>query len=461
MTIRILGFLLALALFSMGFASEEQNKRIEDLSVQMFAAQGEDKLLAVKALSAYNDKSLIPTFVLAMRWTGSNQFVAKALSELTGENITHWHEAYQWQERNPEVTPHETFESVKLRFLGNTDKRFIDVLSPFLKGSDATRIRLEEIVWGGVLFDGIVSLDNPPMIAANDADYLEASDLVFGVSINGDTRAYPLRIMGWHEMLNDVVGGVPVALAYCTLCGSGILFDTTVEGRQEPLVFGSSGLLYRSNKLMFDRETQSLWNQFTGEPVVGAMVNQGPSADSEFKLDTLPMTITTWEHWKQSNKDTTVLSLQTGYVRNYDSGVTYQEYFDSPDLMFPSVVRDESQVQRKDFVFGIQTLGASKAWPIRSFVNKSIINDQVGAQSIVLVGDADTRTVRAYERLNNEKFMATSDGQLSSDAGVWTVTEESLVTSDGQQRRARIAGHVSYWFAWENFTGVKSELYQP
>lgn len=267
--------------------------------------------------------------------------------------------------------------------------------------------------------------------------------------------------MGWHEMLNDVVGGVPVALAYCTLCGSGILFDTTVEGRQEPLVFGSSGLLYRSNKLMFDRETQSLWNQFTGEPVVGAMVNQGPSADSEFKLDTLPMTITTWEHWKQSNKDTTVLSLQTGYVRNYDSGVTYQEYFDSPDLMFPSVVRDESQVQRKDFVFGIQTLGASKAWPIRSFVNKSIINDQVGAQSIVLVGDADTRTVRAYERLNNEKFMATSDGQLSSDAGVWTVTEESLVTSDGQQRRARIAGHVSYWFAWENFTGVKSELYQP
>ena len=130
------------------------------------------------------------------------------------------------------------------------------------------RIRLEEVVWGGVQFDGIPSLDNATMINADKADYLLDTDLVFGIEINGDARAYPLRIMGWHEMANDVIGGVPVALAYCTLCGSGILYETLLEGSDDPLVFGSSGLLYRSNKLMFDRTTNSLWNQFSGEPVV-------------------------------------------------------------------------------------------------------------------------------------------------------------------------------------------------
>ena len=98
------------------------------------------------------------------------------------------------------------------------------------------------------------------MIAAGDADYLRDDDLVFGVEINGDIRAYPLRIMGWHEMFNEVIGGVPVALAYCTLCGAGILFETAVEGRDEPFVFSTSGFLYRSNKLMYDRQTESMWN---------------------------------------------------------------------------------------------------------------------------------------------------------------------------------------------------------
>ena len=123
------------------------------------------------------------------------------------------------------------------------------------------------------------------MIGASDAEYLLDTDLVFGIEINGDARAYPLRIMGWHEMVNDVIGGVPVALAYCTLCGSGILFDTQLEGTDEPLVFGSSGLLYRSNKLMFDRKTNSLWNQFSGEPVVGPLVG------SDIKLKVRPITL--------------------------------------------------------------------------------------------------------------------------------------------------------------------------
>jgi len=449
-----LGYLFVAFSTSIAFANEDENARIEKLSVQIFSAQGEDKISAINALTSFEDTRLIPTFVLAMRWTGSNQYVAKALSEMTGENITHWHQAYEWQEQHPEIKPHDTFNAIKLRFLGNTDKRFNEVLSSFSRPSDSVRIRLEEIVWGGVLFDGIPSLDRPSMIAANDEDYLAASDLVFGVSVNGDARAYPLRVMGWHEMLNDVIGGVSVSLAYCTLCGSGILFETSIEGQVQPLVFGTSGLLYRSNKLMFDRETESLWNQFTGEPVVG------PLAKTDVKLKTIPMVLTTWEEWKFKHKHSTVLSLQTGYVRDYNSGVTYNEYFNSPDLMFPVVAHDEATVKRKSYVFGLQSIGASKAWPVMAFIKQPVINDQVGIQRVVLVGDEKTRTVRAYERMPGEEFQVVEDGRLMTTNEEWLLSEEFLLSVNSGQRRRRIAGRISYWFAWQNFVGPKTELYQ-
>ena len=115
-------------------------------------------------------------------------------------------------------------------------------------------------------------------------------------------------------MLNDVVGGVPVTLAYCTLCGSGILYDARVPGDDEPFVFGSSGLLYRSNKLMYDQATHSLWSQFTGRPVVGPLTGSG------IELAVLPVAIASWRDWRDRHPDTQVLSLDTGYDRDYARG---------------------------------------------------------------------------------------------------------------------------------------------
>ena len=157
---------------------------------------------------------------------------------------------------------------------------------------------------------------NPKLIDAKDADYLTGDEQVFGVSIDGDSRAYPLRIMDWHEMFNDVIGGVPVALAYCTLCGSGILYDTRVEGREAPFVFGSSGFLYRSNKLMYDQETNSLWNQFVGRPVVGPLTGSG------IELKILPVAITSWRKWQERHPETKVLSLDTGYTPSSSRALT-------------------------------------------------------------------------------------------------------------------------------------------
>lgn len=436
-----------------GVSKAENPIDIERLSWQVFSLQGEEKRAPIETLVATHDKSLIPTFVLAMRWTGSNIYVAKALSKLTGEKITHWHEAYNFQELNPHIKPHESYQAIKMKLLGNTDKKFLEFFEGDFGKPENMKIRLEEITWGGVLVDGITSLDKPKMIAANDADYLLDDDLVFGVEINGDIRAYPLRIMGWHEMFNDTIGGVPVALAYCTLCGAGILFETQVEGRAEPLVFGSSGLLYRSNKLMFDRETKSLWNQFTGKPVVGAL------AKSAIALKIRPNTITSWANWKTQHPETKVLSLETGYSRNYGSGVTYQAYFASPDLMFPAVVSDETQIKRKDYVFGIRDIGSAKAWPIKVFRTKPVINDRVGFKDVVLIGDAKTRTVRAYVRKPDEEFKILK-GQLSSNRMQWTIEEDFLISKNGKEKRSRVAGHVAYWFAWDNYLGVESALYE-
>ena len=162
---------------------------------------------------------------------------------------------------------------------------------------------------GGVNIDGIPTSGAPRVHCAEEATWINDDDLVIGVEIGGDARAYPRRIIDWHEMVNDTVGGIPVSLAYYTLCGSAILYDGRVG--DEVYEFGTSGLLYRSNKLMYDRTTRTLWEQYTGEPVWGSLVGSG------IRLDILPVVVTTWQAWYADHPDTTVLSIDTGFVRNY------------------------------------------------------------------------------------------------------------------------------------------------
>jgi hypothetical protein len=302
----------------------------------------------------------------------------------------------------------------------------------FLQPGVAHDIRLEEIVWGGVRKDGIPALVNPKLVPPVEAAYLTDDELVFGVEINGDARAYPLRILDWHEMFNDVVGGVPVALAYCTLCGSGILYDTRVPGRDEPFEFGSSGFLYRSNKLMYDQQTHSLWNQFTGKPVVGPLTGSG------IELQALPVTITSWQDWRTRHPDTKVLSLDTGYDRDYTPGKPYGEYFASKDVMFPVII-DDDRLAPKDYVFALRGPG-EKAWSLASFEGGKVINDEVDGQAVVLIGNAATHSVRAY-RSDGQRFEGTDDpAVVSADGADWQVEETGLIGPDGQTLE-RLPGH--------------------
>lgn len=386
--------------------------------------------------------------ILALRYARANRgAIAKTLSALTGADAGEdWFDWMIWQQTHPEVRPHPSFARLQQTLLARIDP----VFERFVRADLDFDIRIEEITWGGVAVDGIPALTNPTLISPGEATYLTPGEPVFGVEINGDVRAYPLRFMDWHEMLNDVIGGVPVSLAYCTLCGAGILFDTRVEGRDAPLTFGSSGLLYRSNKLMYDKETDSLWNQFTGRPV------SGPLRGSGIELKVLPVAVTTWQDWLARHPDTRVLHPETGYVRDYTPGRPYGSYFASPELMFPAAL-DDRRLSEKDIVFGLRTAGGAKAWPLSAFAGGKVINDRVGFTDVVVIGDAESRAVRAYRR-DGQIFEASDDLRgLRSDDAVWQITEAAL-EGPGGKNLPRLPGHLAYWFAWSGYLGPTAEF---
>lgn len=404
-----------------------------------------DFIKAQEALKWFEEQSNPNTaahLITALRFSSIPKFeFYKSLRKITGQETDTWFDWMLWQEKNPQIKPDESIIAFKASIFDSIDpqfRRFFDEDTDF-------SIRPEEIVWGGVRVDGIPALDNPKFISVGEAEYIRGDDLVFGVEINDDKRAYPLRIMDWHEMFNDVIGGVPVSLAYCTLCGSGILFDGRVESRKEPFTFGSSGFLYRSNKLMYDRNTDSLWNQWTGRPVAGKL------KDSGIQLKILPVAITSWEEWKTKHPDTTVLSLDTGFRRNYGSGVAYAEYWASSELMFPALGDTQRKHLQKDYVYAMRLRGGAKAFPLKYFKGGKVINDQVGFTNVVLIGDEATRTVRAYDR-EDLKITNLTD---------WVITEDALISKDGETALTRLPGHVSFWFAFAGYLGESGEVYAP
>jgi hypothetical protein len=396
---------------------------------------------AVEWLLENGDRGSVAVLIQLLRWLPDDEdAIVARLKHLTGADPgSRWFDWMVWQQAHPEVTPYPGYAGFLSDLLASVDPRF----RRFLHADVPHEIRIEEIAWGGVVVDGIPALDNPRLVAASDAIYLNDDDPVFGVDINGDSRAYPLRIANWHEMVNDVVGGVPVSLAYCTLCGAGILFDGRVAGREHPFTFGSSGLLYRSNKLMYDRQTDSLWNQFTGRPVVG------PLTGSNIELRVLPVALTSWAQWRVRHPVTRVLALETGFQRDYRPGIAYHDYFSSPELMFPALIKDKRLAQ-KDLIFGVRVPGGVKAWPLADFADGAVINDHVGFVDVVLIGDPQGRGARAYRADGHQFAVGASPDELVTGEERWRISEENLIGPDGRTL-PRLPGHVAYWFAWAGY----------
>ncbi|MEM7043502.1 MAG: DUF3179 domain-containing protein [Pseudomonadota bacterium] len=427
------------AVTASGFA-ESADEDVLDLVPRLLLDDPAARADAIDRLLERGSPDVVPALIQVLRFFRDDGGIDEALAKLTGEAPgKDWGEWMLWQQAHPEIEPFDGFDEFKADIMAAIDPNFREFLRPGIEHE----IRLEEIAWGGVVKDGIPALTNPKHLPPDEADYITPDELVFGVAINGDARAYPLRILDWHEMFNDVVGGQPVSLAYCTLCGSGILYKTDIDGRDEPLVFGSSGFLYRSNKLMYDQATKSLWNQFTGKPVVGELTGSG------IELEVLPVAITSWSSWLAQHPESKVLSIDTGYERDYTPGRPYGDYFASADLMFPALVEDE-RLEAKDYVYAVRVDGLAKAWPLTEFEGGHIVNDRIGDLQVTLIGDADTRTVRAYLR-EDVVVQATDDPSMVLAGGSpLKVEEHGLVAEDGQVME-RLPGHIAYWFAWQGF----------
>ena len=433
----MLGGVLGVALGGAASAADGFDQAIR----AVFTTDAVARQIALQALARRRDTGAVAPLVQALYWLRpDDDRIDRVLETLTGASRRGWFDWAVWQQEHPALVPYDGYARLLGDLLAKVDPQF----RRFVFAGMRHEIRLEEIVWGGVRVDGIPALDQPKLVAAGEAAYLNADDRVFGVEIGGDARAYPLRIADWHEMVNDTVGGTPVSLAYCTLCGAGILFAGRVPGREAPFTFGSSGLLYRSNKLMYDRATSSLWNQFTGRPVSGALTGSG------IELRVLPVVLTNWAVWRREHPQTRVLSLDTGVIRDYSAGAAYGKYFASPALAFPAAVRDTAT--QKDLAFGIRVAGGVKAWPLSRFQGGAVLSERVGLIDVVLIGDAATQTVRAYES-EGHRFMADGPDWVRAPDGRWQVTEAALVGPSGRML-ARLPGHVGYRFAWEGYFGA-------
>jgi hypothetical protein len=363
----------------------------------------------------------------------ARELLRRKTGEEFGFDLFQWHEPL-WQQ---EYDPHPDYVEFKARLYEKIDTRFPEY---FADTASAT-IRLDEIVWGGVRRDGIPPLTNPKMLAADEASYLEDSNVVFGVEINGDARAYPKRILAWHEMFKDTVGDESLCGVYCTLCGSVIVYRTEFEGGHYEL--GTSGFLYRSNKLMYDQGTKSLWSTMTGQPVVGSLVGQG------IQLERRSVVTTTWGEWRQRHPETTVLSLDTGFDRDYREGAAYAEYFATDELMFGVPFRD-TRLKNKDEVLALrhdEFPDAQLAISATFLLEHPVHHDRVGEQDLVVLTDASGAN-RVYEA-NGQQFVEW-DGEvtiLDNQNGRWELSETELKGPSGEEL-GRLPAHRAFWFGW-------------
>lgn len=266
---------------------------------------------------------------------------------------------------------------------------------------------VEQIMRGGPPKDGIPAISNPKLVGADQASHVSANDRIVGISIDGVSKAYPISILNWHEIVNDRINDQSYAITYCPLCGTAVAFDANIDGRVTE--FGVSGLLYNSDVLLYDRNTESLWSQIYASSISGEMVGK--------KLKMIPISHTSWQDWRSKHPDTLVLSDDTGYSRDYARD-PYSGYETSPALYFSVNNRAPETYHPKELVVGLEVDGVYKAYPFIELekYGQSKFSDDVNGQTITVSWDGKNRAV-------------------------------NLSDSSGKD----IAGIQGFWFAWFAF----------
>lgn len=398
---------------------------------------------AAERLLAMGNRALLPPLVDQFFFTPSRhrEEVQRVLTGLSGETRRRHLDWVDYLGDHPEIAAPEGYLAWKGRLLSRIDPRFGELL----RDGAPLRLRAEEVVFGGVPFDGIPALERPPHRAAAGAP-LPDGELVFAAELDGEARAWPLAVLSWHEMLNDRLGGQPVTLSFCTLCRSAVLYrGRLADGRET--TFGTSGLLYRSNKLMYDRATTTLWSNLTGEPLLG------PMAAEPVALEPLPMVLTTWAAWRRAHPRTTVMigDAKEGRRLGFDYRPGAADAHRA-GVSFPAPNRD-ARLAPKDEVWGVRLGGQAKAYALRPLLATGVLADTVGGEPLLLVADAESGAVRAYRRPAERRFRRGEPGELVDDAGArWALGEDALRPLGGEGAPLpRLPLFPTYWFGWTAF----------
>ena len=340
--------------------------------------------------------------------------------------------------------------SITITAGGNTNS----AASATAEEKEKSIVPLDQIVSGGPPPDGIPSIDNPKFISVQEASkFLEDSELVLGLNINGDIRAYPLQILVWHEIVNDEIGSIPVAVTYCPLCFTNQVFNRTIDDGQEVVEFGTSGKLYNSNLVMYDRTSKSLWSQAMAEGIVGKYAGT--------KLERVPFDVAYWKEWKQLYPDSKILSRDTGSNRPY--GVDpYGDYYTNSDVLFPISNRDD-RLGLKEIVVGFENKGQYKAYKLQEIEDNKVINDQVNGKSITLFSSYPFM-IRAYDPIAqgqtleftyNPKSKNFLDEQTGSE---WNFEGKAISGQMKGKQLTRLPFDEGFWFEWVAFH-PKTEIY--
>ncbi|MBI3827342.1 MAG: DUF3179 domain-containing protein [Candidatus Rokubacteria bacterium] len=320
-------------------------------------------------------------------------------------------------------------------------------------------VPLDEIIPGGPPPDGIPAIDRPAFIAARQAAWLVPQEPVLALEINGDARAYPLQILMWHEIVNDTVGGKPVVVTFCPLRNSGIAFDRVVG--DVTLDFGTSGKVYKSDLVMYDRQSHSLWAQMEGRALVGQRAGT--------RLALVPANTIAFADWKAAHPDGKVLSRETGHQRQY--GANPYGSYDQPELRpFLFNGRPDTRRPPKERVVGVKIGETAKAYPWPILAERRVLHDAIDREALVIffqpgalsaLDDARIERSRAvgatavYSRMLDGKsltFEANEGGFRDRETGTtWNLLGRG-VKGPLAGRRLRAIPHVdAFWFAWAAF----------
>jgi hypothetical protein len=346
-----------------------------------------------------------------------------------------------------------------------------DALSEFpLTDFSQHSVSYNDILSGGPPRDGIPPIDQPVFISIAEADeWLRPLEPVIQLAINQEVRAYPIQILTWHEIVNDTVGGLPVVVTFCPLCNTAIAFERTV-GDQE-LTFGTTGRLRFSNLIMYDRQTETWWQQATGEGIVGEFTG--------VQLTFVPAAMVSWEAFKAANPEGEVLSRETGFTRSYGRN-PYVGYDDvnRPPFLYqgPQTPGALPPVAR---VLALEFDGESVAYAYDLLSELAVINDRVGEQEVaifwapgtasaldesVIAEGQDVGAAVAYDRnLGGQVLSFRFDGEMILDnetGSTWNILGRAVDGPLSGEQLTEVVSVNHFWFSWAAFK-PETRIYQP